>query len=182
MSKLLPDFYFVPLQGVAKVKSILKALKAWSDPLRPPCVALIDRDRRRDEEIKALQSEGVFALSVPSLEHIFLQGDVIRAACVQVRVADEEASMFLKAVEQNLADAARKDRETEFARFIWQRFTDMFYAMEMPRFKESVNNCCDSNLFSLICGLCGRNPVLTSNSLSQPLSKPLGALCPAVRV
>jgi hypothetical protein len=132
LAPLLSKFNVISLGGTSNAQRILPALREWDDRLRPPSVSLIDRDRRDSDAIRRLQNKGVFALTVPSLEHVFLKRDVISAACAAVGVSAIETSKFLRHVELGLQKAALKDREVETARFVWQRFSDEMYTPDKP--------------------------------------------------
>ncbi|MBC3213777.1 DUF4435 domain-containing protein [Serratia fonticola] len=78
---LFPDHLVVPRGGCAKVISDVKTLRKLPYLLHLDIIGIIDRDRRVDEEIKSLEKEGIYVLSVAEVENLFCVEEVVNLCC-----------------------------------------------------------------------------------------------------
>lgn len=104
--EILPDFLVVPRGSCSDVIMSVKAFKANSQFHHLHIYGVIDRDRRCDEEVAALERESVFVLSVAEVENLFCVPEVIA-------IASGMLSRDMGADIQSVSDAVFKHFEQE---------------------------------------------------------------------
>lgn len=89
---ILKDFLIIPRGSCSEVIQSVKAMKANSQLHHLMVYGIIDRDRRVDAEIAALEKEGVFVLEVAEVENLFCTREII--GLVSQRLARNVADDF----------------------------------------------------------------------------------------
>ena len=75
--ELFPAYLVIPRGGCGRVIDAVRALRKSESFHRLQVFGLIDRDRREDREVAALESDGVFVLGVAEVENLFCTREVI---------------------------------------------------------------------------------------------------------
>lgn len=78
---LFPKFLIKPLGSCRQVIQTVKSIKNIPQLSGLRIYGLIDRDRRPDHEIHALENDGIYTLKVAEIENMFLIPDILKAVC-----------------------------------------------------------------------------------------------------
>ena len=120
---LYPGWHIVARGSCDAVISGVKQLSRHQDFHWLKVAGVIDRDGRQSEEAEALATLGVYALSVPTIENLFLH------PCVLSEMADAAHDLFagltgperIAAVEAMLPDALLRSKDEMIARrVVWE--------------------------------------------------------------
>ncbi len=90
--ELLSNYLVIPRGGCAQVIQSVKALKANNQIHHLDVYGLIDRDRRAEQEIQALEKDSIFVLGVAEVENLFCTREVLEI--VSNRLARNPADDF----------------------------------------------------------------------------------------
>ena len=74
---VLPSFLVIPRGGCSQVIQSVKALKANSQIHHLDVYGIIDRDRRVDVEIRALERDSIYVLGVAEVENLFCTKEIL---------------------------------------------------------------------------------------------------------
>lgn len=75
---VLSDYLVIPSGSCSQVIQLVKALRASDQLHHLDVFGIIDRDRRTDAEIAALQEHGIFTLEVSEVENLFCVPEIIK--------------------------------------------------------------------------------------------------------
>jgi len=78
---LFPDYLIKPLGSCTQVIQTVKAIKNIQQLNGLQIFGIIDRDRRPDHEISALEVDNVYTLKVAEIENMFIVPEVIKEVC-----------------------------------------------------------------------------------------------------
>lgn len=78
---LFPDHLIIPRGGCTKVISDIKTLRKLPNLHHLDTIGIIDRDRRVDDEITALQDDGIYVLPVAEIENLFCTEEIVSFCC-----------------------------------------------------------------------------------------------------
>lgn len=78
---LFPDYLIKPLGSCTQVIQTVKAIKNIQQLNGLQILGIIDRDRRPDHEISALEVDNVYTLKVAEIENMFIVPEVIKEVC-----------------------------------------------------------------------------------------------------
>lgn len=78
---LFPEHLIIPRGGCTKVISDIKTLRKLPNLHHLDTIGIIDRDRRVDDEIKALKNDGIFVLPVAEIENLFCTEEIVSFCC-----------------------------------------------------------------------------------------------------
>jgi Protein of unknown function (DUF4435) len=85
---LFPNEMVVPRQTCDKVVEATKSMSGLSTLHHLSVRGLVDRDRRGDEEIKALRADGILVADVAEVENLLCLPEALEAVAKQLKVAD----------------------------------------------------------------------------------------------
>ena len=74
---LLPDYLVMPRGSCSSVIAGVRALRGNTKLHHLEIVGIIDRDRRSDEEIRALERDGIYVLDVAEVENLFCTPEIL---------------------------------------------------------------------------------------------------------
>lgn len=95
--EVLPNFLVIPRGSCAQVIQSVKALRATPQLHHLTAYGLIDRDRRLQVEIDALERDGIYTLTVAEVENLFCTEEIL--AIVSTRLARNPAEDFTRVVD-----------------------------------------------------------------------------------
>lgn len=95
-SLLFPKFLIKPLGSCRQVIQTVKIIKNVPQLNGLNICGLIDRDRRPDNEIQALENDGIYTLKVAEIENMFLIPQIVKAVCENQA---EDVQSFQQAIE-----------------------------------------------------------------------------------
>lgn len=75
---LLPDFLVIPRGSCTQVIQSVKALKANQQLHHLNIYGIIDRDRRVEKEVQALEIDGIYVLKVAEVENLFCTKEILK--------------------------------------------------------------------------------------------------------
>lgn len=93
---LFPNFLIKPLGSCRQVIQTVKSIKNVPQLKGLHIYGLIDRDRRPNHEIQALQDSGIYTLKVAEIENMFLIPSILKAVCENQA---EDIQSFQQAIE-----------------------------------------------------------------------------------
>lgn len=78
---LFPEHLIIPRGGCTKVISDIKTLRKLPNLHHLDTIGIIDRDRRVDDEIMALENNGIYVLPVAEIENLFCTEEIVSFCC-----------------------------------------------------------------------------------------------------
>lgn len=90
--EVLSNFLVLPAGSCAQVIQSVKALRGTPQLHHLEVFGLVDRDRRQAAEVAALESDGIYTLTVAEVENLFCTKDVLHI--VSTRLARDPAADF----------------------------------------------------------------------------------------
>lgn len=94
--EILTEFLVIPRGGCGKVIEAVRALRSNTQLHHLQVYGLIDRDRRMESEIAALEADNIYSLDVAEVENLFCTEEIM--ALVSTRLARDVANDFAQAV------------------------------------------------------------------------------------
>ena len=82
-SRIFPEYNILALEGCSTVIQTAKAFKRVNQLHYKDIRAIVDRDRRSEDEISALRSNNIYVPKVAEIENLFLLPDVIRVVAIK---------------------------------------------------------------------------------------------------
>lgn len=107
---IFEDFLVKPCAGCSNVINYTKALRANSDFHHQDIYGLIDRDRRSDEEIRALEEDKIYTLKVAEVENLLITPEILEIVSKHLKFDPVEKR---KAVEKFVFDELSKELENQ---------------------------------------------------------------------
>lgn len=153
---LFPDISVIPKGGCEEIQTAVLGLRGSSDLHDVEAFGLIDRDNRKDADVKRLEEKGVFALEVYSVEALYYCSDAIAAvAYEQARLRGEEDGTQLIEAAIKKSIKVLKDHAEEMAAKRCQQQIQELILSKIPNWKSikdnSIQSFCipiDSELYS----------------------------------
>ena len=112
---LFPGISVVPKGSCEDVQKAVLGLRDSQELHHVEAFGLIDRDNRKDEDVKRLEEKGVFALEVYSVEALYYCSDAIAAvAYEQARLRGEDSTQLIESAKEESIKVL-KDHAEEMA-------------------------------------------------------------------
>lgn len=109
---ILKEYLVIPRGSCSEVILSTKALRASNQLHHLNVIGIIDRDRRVDEELKALKASGVYSLEVAEVENLFCVPEVLKIVSKHLlRDSSEDIQAISNFVFKNL----QKELETQIS-------------------------------------------------------------------
>jgi hypothetical protein len=105
-----PDFHIIPRGGGFKVVEATKAFRANNTLHHISAFGIIDCDYKEDEEIKSLESNGVYTISVAEIENLFCIEPILRIVAEHMQL---NADPKINEVIDFLIDALRDEFDVQ---------------------------------------------------------------------
>ena len=118
-SKLFQEYNLIPLEGCSTVIQTAKAYNRIQTLHYKEVKAIVDRDRRTDEEIGSLESHNIFVPKVAEIENLFLLPEIIRIVAVKQNVPNVEE--IIRMAKEKVIDFLTKNMEAQALLFTRQR-------------------------------------------------------------
>lgn len=119
---IFEDFLVKPCGSCQNVIEYTKSFRKNKDFHSLEVYGLIDRDRRTDEEIKSLESQGVYVLKVAEVEHVFATPEILNIISERLaKNASEQQQNVENFVFNELQSELQKqvsERENEEVKFL----------------------------------------------------------------
>ena len=142
---LFPDISVIPKGGCEEVQKAILGLRESSDLHDVEAFGLIDRDNRKDEDIKRLEEKGVFALEMYSVEALYYCSDAIAAvAYEQARLRGEEDGTQLIESAKKESIKVLKDHAEEMAAKRCQQQIQELILSKIPNWESIKDNSIQS--------------------------------------
>lgn len=142
---LFPDISVIPKGGCEEVQKAVLGLRESSDIHDVEAFGLIDRDNRKDEDVKKLKKKGVFALEVYSVEALYYCSDAIAAvAYEQARLRGEEDGTQLIESAKKESIKVLKDHAEEMAAKRCQQQIQELILSKIPNWESIKDNSIQS--------------------------------------
>ena len=118
--RLFPDYNVISVEGCNKVIECTKSYNQLKDLNYVTIKGIIDRDRRSDDEIKALNKDNIFCPKVAEIENLFLLPEIIREVAKSLmRSADYE--QILSDTQNHVFEFLKKEIENQTLLFLKQK-------------------------------------------------------------
>ena len=141
---LFPDISIIPKGSCEEVQKGVLGLRGTSDRHDVEAFGLIDRDNRKDEDVKRLEEKGVFALEVYSVEALYYCSYAIAAvAYEQARLRDEESAQLIESAKKESIKVL-KDHAEEMAAKRCERQIQELILSKIPNWKSIKDNSIQS--------------------------------------
>ena len=146
---LFPDISVIPKGGCEEVQKAVFGLRETSGRHDVEAFGLIDRDNRKDEDVKRLEEKGVLALEVYSVEALYYCSDAIAAvAYEQARLRDEESTQLIESAKKKSIKVL-KDHAEEMAAKRCERQIQELILSKIPNWKSIKDNSPQSFCISI---------------------------------
>ncbi len=141
---LFPDISVIPKGSCEEVQKAVLGLRGSSDIHDVEAFGLIDRDNRKDEDVKRLEEKGVFALEVYSVETLYYCSDAISAvAYEQARLRGEDSTQLIDSAKKESIEVL-KDHAEEMAAKRCIRQIQESTLSKIPNWESIKNNSIQS--------------------------------------
>ena len=111
--ELLPDYLVKPREGCEQVVQTVKAFEANKQLHHMKGYGIIDRDRRMEAEITALEKHGIFVLSVAEVENLFCTKEIL---AIVSRQLERDAEADFRVASDKLFDVFKAQLETQVSK------------------------------------------------------------------
>ena len=106
----LKEYLVIPVGSCSQVIQSVKAFKANSQLHHLEIYGLIDRDRRNEKELSALETAGVFALLVAEVENLFCAPEVLE---IVINKLEKDLSSTLETIKSFVFERISQELETQ---------------------------------------------------------------------
>lgn len=106
----LKEYLVIPVGSCSQVIQSVKAFKANSQLHHLDIYGLIDRDRRAEEELRALESSNVFALLVAEVENLFCTPEVLE---IVINKLEKESTSTIEEIKSFVFERVNEELETQ---------------------------------------------------------------------
>ena len=152
---LFPDISVAPKGSCEDVQKAVLGLRDSQKLHHVEAFGLIDRDNRKDENVKKLEEKGVFALEVYSVEALYYCSDAIAAvAYEQAKLRGEDSTQLIESAKKESIKVL-KDHAEEMAAKRCKRQIQELTLSKIPNWEsikdDSIQSFCipiDSQLYS----------------------------------
>ena len=152
---LFPDISVAPKGSCEDVQKAVLGLRDSQKLHHVEAFGLIDRDNRKDENVKKLKEKGVFALEVYSVEALYYCSDAIAAvAYEQAKLRGEDSTQLIESAKKESIKVL-KDHAEEMAAKRCKRQIQELTLSKIPNWEsikdDSIQSFCipiDSQLYS----------------------------------
>lgn len=134
-SKIFSEYNIIPLEGCSTVIQTAKAYYRMPQLHYKEVKAIVDRDRRTEDEISSLGSCGIFVPKVAEIENLFLLPEIIR---VVARKQNKEN------VDEIISETKRKTIE-----FLQERIEEQALLFTRQRCQITINQICNRSASSV---------------------------------
>lgn len=100
-SRLFSDYNVIAVENCEKVIEFTKAYNKLNDLNYVEVKGIIDRDRRSDDEIKALNKDNIFCPEVAEIENLFLLPEIIKVVAEKL-LKNHEYERIIQDVQNNV--------------------------------------------------------------------------------
>lgn len=133
-SKVFSEYNIIPLEGCSTIIQTAKAYHRMPQLHYKEVKAIVDRDRRTEDEINSLGSYGIFVPKVAEIENLFLLPEIIR---VVARKQNKEN------VEEIVSQTQRKTIE-----FLQEKIEEQVLLFTRQRCQNTINQVCNKSVSS----------------------------------
>jgi len=112
--KIFDDFFIIPVGGCNEVINSVKGMKKISSLHYLKTYGIIDRDYRKEEEIKKLKDSNIYTLEVAEIENLLCTEKVIRIVAEYLHLNPDE--IFLK-VKDFILEELKNDLGRQVSRY-----------------------------------------------------------------
>ena len=142
---LFPDISVIPKGGCEEVQKAVLGLRESSDIHDVEAFGLIDRDNRKDEDVKRLEGKGVFALEVYSVEALYYCSDAIAAvAYEQARLrGEEDGTQLIESAKKESIKVLKDHAEEMTAKRCQQQIQELILS-KIPNWESIKDNSIQS--------------------------------------
>ena len=141
---LFPDISVVPKGSCEDVQKAVLGLRDSQELHHVEAFGLIDRDNRKDEDVKRLGEKGIFALEVCAVEALYYCSDAIAAvAYEQARLRGEDSTQLIELAKKESIKVL-KDHAEEMAAKRCERQIQELTLSKIPNWESIKDNSIQS--------------------------------------
>ena len=146
---LFPDISVIPKGSCEEVQKAVLGLRGSSDIHDVEAFGLIDRDNRKDEDVKRLEEKGVFALEVYSVEALYYCSDAIAAvAYEQARLRGEDGIKLIESAKKESIEVLKDHAEEMAAKRCIRQIQELTLS-KIPNWESIKDNSTQSFCISI---------------------------------
>ncbi len=108
--RVYQEYLIKPLGGCEKVIQSVKAFNEQREFHNIESYGIIDRDRRTDVDVQALNSKNIWVLDVAEVENLFLIEEVVNAVALHM---DKDANTVFEEVKRNIVNFFKDEIESQ---------------------------------------------------------------------
>lgn len=134
-SKIFSGYNIIPLGGCSAIIQTAKSYNRMQGLHYKEVKAIVDRDRRTEEEISSLSSDGIFVPKVAEIENLFLLPEIIRI--VAQKQNKENVDEIISAIKEKTI------------KFLQEKIEEQAILFTMKRCQATVNQVCSKTVASI---------------------------------
>lgn len=156
---LFPDYNVISVGSCSKVIEYTKAYNRLRRFNYVTVKGIIDRDRRSDDEIKALNEDNIFCPRVAEIENLFLLPEIIKKVAEQLMRIDDYEHILLD-TQKHVFDFLQKEIDNQSLLFLKQNINNNIYRLSnlkstsLEEYKQNITSISNSlkldELYSII--------------------------------
>lgn len=109
---VLPSFLVIPVGGCSQVIQSVKALRSHPQLHHLDVYGIIDRDRRVDTELSALEANGIFALEIAEVENLFCTPEILALVAQKLELNPTEV---IQKIENHVFTSLQNELEVQIS-------------------------------------------------------------------
>lgn len=144
-SRLFPDYNVIAVESCDKVIEYTKAYNKLNNLNYVKVKGIVDRDRRSDDEVKALNKDNIFCPEVAEIENLFLLPEIIKIIA-DMQLHGDEYEQIIQETKDNVFNFLTKEIEKQTLLFIKQKINNQLNqlanckATTLDVYKENINS------------------------------------------